>query len=94
MFVFGLFTQVSDSGPQGPLVSPFKQFSLFRNEFATDRENSVRESITGPEVIKNSCSSQLSFLLINVEIPTVVGILTFMSRKKSIVGLSEPEKKS
>ena len=38
-----------------------------------------------PEVIKLfSCSTQLSmkfFLLINVKMPTIVGILTFMSRK-------------
>ena len=51
----------------------------------------------GPEVIKHfSCSTQLSmkfFLLINVKMPRIVGILTFMSRKKSIIGLSEPEKK-
>ena len=50
----------------------------------------------GPEVIKLfSCSTQLSmkvFLLINVEMPTVVGISTFMSRKNNILGLSEPEK--
>ena len=33
------------------------------------------------------------FLLINVKMPTiVVGILTFMSRKTSILGLLEPEK--
>ena len=31
-------------------------------------------------------------LLINVKMPTVVGILTFISRKISILGLSEPEK--
>ena len=31
------------------------------------------------------------FLPMNVKMPTVVGILTFMSRKKSILGLSEPE---
>ena len=31
------------------------------------------------------------FMLINVAMPTVVGILTFMSRKNSILGLSEPE---
>ena len=40
---------------------------------------------SGPEVIKPfSCSTQLSikfFLLINVKIPTIVGILTFMSNK-------------
>ena len=32
------------------------------------------------------------FLLINVKIPTIVGILTFISRKNSFLGLSEPEK--
>ena len=31
------------------------------------------------------------FLLINVKMPTIVGILTFMSRKNSILGLSEPK---
>ena len=34
------------------------------------------------------------FLLINVKMPTtIVGILTFMSGKNSILGLSEPKKK-
>ena len=41
---------------------------------------------SGPEVVKLfSCSTQLSiifFLLINVKMPTIVGILTFMSGKK------------
>ena len=50
----------------------------------------------GPEVIKLfSCSAQLSmkvFLLINVKMPTIVGILTFMSRKNSILGVSESKK--
>ena len=50
----------------------------------------------GPEVIKLfSCSTQLSmkfFLLLNVKMPTVVGILTFMSGKISILGLAEPKK--
>ena len=40
----------------------------------------------GPEVIKLfPCSTQLSmklFLFINVKMPTIVGILTFMDRKK------------
>ena len=40
--------------------------------------------ISGPEVIKLfSCSAQLRLkfiLLINVKMPTIVGILTFMSR--------------
>ena len=43
---------------------------------------------SGPEVIKLfPCSTQLSMkflLLINVKMPTTVGILTFMSRKNSI----------
>ena len=43
----------------------------------------------GPEVIKLfSCSIQLSmkfFLLINVKMPTIVGILTFMSGQNSIL---------
>ena len=50
----------------------------------------------GPEVIKLfSCSAQLSmkfFLFINVKMPKIVGILTFMSGKNSILGLSEPKK--
>ena len=40
---------------------------------------------SGPEVMKKfSCSTRLSmkiFLLRNVKMPTIVGILTFMSRK-------------
>ena len=32
------------------------------------------------------------FLLINVKMPTVVGISTFVRRKNSILGFSEPEK--
>ena len=46
---------------------------------------------TDPEVIKKSCSTQLSMnfsLLINVKMPTIFGILTFMSRKNGILGLS------
>ena len=42
-----------------------------------------------------SCSAQLSmkFLLLrNVKMPTIVGILTFMSGKNSILGLAEPNK--
>ena len=49
----------------------------------------------GPEVIKLfSCSTQLSlkfYLLINVKMATLVGILTFMSGKNNIVGLFEPK---
>ena len=53
-------------------------------------------TLPGPEVIKLfSCSTQLSMkflLLINVKMLTIVGILTFMSRKNSILSLSQPEK--
>ena len=53
------------------------------------------QACPGSEVIKLfSCSIQLSmkfFRLINVKMPTIVGILTFMSRKNSIPGLSEPK---
>ena len=52
-------------------------------------------SRSGPEVIKLfSCSTQLSMKfspLINVKMPTIVGILTFMSEKNSILDLSEPK---
>ena len=44
---------------------------------------------------KDLCSSHLSikfFLLINVEMSTFVGILTFKSRKNSMLSFSEPEK--
>ena len=58
--------------------------------------NGTARSISGPEVIKHfSCSTQLSmkiFLLINVKMPTIVGILTFMSGKNNILGLFEPKK--
>ena len=71
-------------------LSPTKLFLIFHDE------PEMLTSLPGPEVIKLfSCSTQLSmtfFLLINVKMPTIVGILTFMNRKNSIPGLSEPEK--
>ena len=64
--------------------------------YGTGGRQKVVGSRSGPEVIKLfSCSTQLSmkfFLLINVKMPTIVGILTFMSRKNSLLHLSEPEK--
>ena len=52
--------------------------------------------ISGLKVIKKfSCSTQLRmkiFLLLKIKISTIVGILTFMSRKISILCFSEPEK--
>ena len=50
---------------------------------------------SGLEVIKKSCSTQLSmkfFPLINIKMPTIVGILTFMGRKNSILDLTKLEK--
>ena len=48
---------------------------------------------SGPEVIKLfSCSTQLSMKfspLINVKMPTIVGILIYMSGKNNILGLTE-----
>ena len=41
------------------------------------------------------CSIQMSmkiFLLKNVKMPTIVGILTCLSRKNNILDLSEPKK--
>ena len=40
------------------------------------------------------CATQLSmkyFLLINVKMPTIVGVLTLMSRRNNTLGLYEPE---
>ena len=52
----------------------------------------------GPKVIKLfPCSTQLRmkfFPLINVKMPTSVGILTCMSGKNNILGLTEPKKKA
>ena len=63
-----------------------------------DREGRVAASQeqSGPGVIKlffmlNSAEHEF-FLLINVEMPTIVGISTFTSRENSILGSSEPEK--
>ena len=59
-----------------------------------DPDAAAHDEPPGPEVIKLfSCPTQLSmkfFPLINVKMPTIVGILTFLSRKNSILGLSEP----
>ena len=44
---------------------------------------------------KNSClilPSMKFFLLVTVKMLTIGGILTFMSKKNSTIGLSEPEK--
>ena len=49
-----------------------------------------------PRGYKSFFHAQLSmkfFLLLNVKMPTMVGILTFKSGKNSILDLSEPRKK-
>ena len=62
---------------------------------AQSSNNITKVYQTRPEVVKDiSCSTQLNmkfFLLINVKMPTIVGILIFMSRKNSILSLPEPE---
>ena len=84
----------------------FLHFFRLKNATTTDFRSTMRlnkastydfeELGPGPEVIKLfSCSTQLSIkfsLVINVKMPTVVGILTFMSRKNSILSFSESEK--
>ena len=57
---------------------------------------SMQTDKQGPEVKKKhfSCATQLSmnfFLLINVKMRTIVGILTFMNEENGILGLSEPK---
>ena len=68
--------------------------ALLSNGIGTLSQNRAKP---GPRLIKLfSCSTQLSmkfFLLINVKMPAIVGILTFMSGKNSILGLSEPMKR-
>ena len=64
--------------------------SLLTLNTGTEKQKQV-----GLRFQKISCSTQLSmkfFLLINVKVPTLVSILTYMSRKNSIISLSEPEK--
>ena len=75
------------------VFEPLKLYCIGRDTSEHTMQTQMRP---GTEIIKLfSCSTQLSmkfFLLINVKMPTIVGILTFMSRKNNIVGLSESEK--
>ena len=60
------------------------------------QRNLSKKCLLRPRVIKPfSYSTQLSmkfFLLMYVKMPTIVGILTFMSGENSILGLCEPKK--
>ena len=73
-----------------------KQFCLIYNQnifVLLGMLNFTRMVVQAPKLLF-SCSTQLSmkfFLLINVKMPTFVGIVTFMSWKNSILGLSEPK---
>ena len=61
--------------------------------FSTTSVYSIME--TSPRLLNNfmfNSAKHEFFLLMNVKMPTVVGISTFMSKKKSIQGLSEPRK--
>ena len=73
-------------------VSSFRLFYRQLKNGATDQTGLFQPC---PEVIKLfSCSTQLSMKfspLINVKMPTIVGILTFMRGKNSILGISEPK---
>ena len=75
---------------------PDVTLDVYHGHKTTVQNNNNNKKKSDPEVIKLfPCSTQLSmkfFLLINVKMPTIVGILTSMSRKNSILSLSEPEK--
>ena len=77
-------------------INDFKEKLKYAVNKITDLFYPLCRTKPGPEVIKLfSCSTQLSmkiFLLINVKMPTNVGILTFMGGKNSILGLFEPKK--
>ena len=74
-----------------------KKIRLWESIFVPiDQKASAKPTeLPDPKVIKLfSCSTQLSmkfFLLINVKMPNCL-LLTFISRKNSILVLSEPEK--
>ena len=58
------------------------------------RSLSILQAFLVPRLYLSACSSQLKFfLLINVKMLTIFGIETFICRKNSILGLSEPEQK-
>ena len=72
--------------------------SIYGNFESLKHQSKKCRPRSGSEVKKLFiCSTQLSmkfFLLLNVKMPTIVGILTFMSMKNSILaGLSDLDKK-
>ena len=66
--------------------------SLIKNYAAVIPNRKTARLRHGLEVIKNSYSTKLSmnfFPLVNVKMPTLVGILTFMNRKNSNLGIKK-----
>ena len=93
MFVFVIFLKgqfscfpVCFPGQQSFHENGFllKETIFFKGELLAQLRRNAKLNL--PRGYKNiSCSTQLSikfFLLINVEMPTIVGISTFMGRKK------------
>ena len=76
-----------------PLLQHKEKWRNKNNNFLVSVCRVWKARVFGLKVIKLfSCSTEF-FLLIKVKMPTIVGILTFMSRQNSILGLSYPEKK-
>ena len=62
--------------------------SVLQEKFPIGSVSSLREANKLQGYKKISCSTQLGmnfFLLINVKMPTIVGILTFVWRKKAFL---------
>ena len=74
---------------------PMGANAFFKSSHLLRIKAKVKTASLHPVIIKKSVLNSVEhefFLLINVKMPTIVGILTFMSRKNSIQGLHEPEK--
>ena len=80
-----------------PLIYPFSSLSSSLWETARYRLKYCIKGLLNPKqptnqfFILNSAEHDF-FLFTNVKMPTSVGTLTFVSRKNSILGFSEPEK--
>ena len=82
LYVFGLLLlNVSDCHP-----NPIRDKSSFLVKSA------VRDRGYKTFFMLKLAEHECFFLLLNVEMPTIFGILIFMVRKNSIISLSEPEK--
>ena len=59
----------------------------------TDHPDMTLDVYHGHKTITQHQLNMKFCLLINVKMPTIVGILTFISRKNSILSISDPELK-